>query len=99
MILTTDIQELFDLKQMIDMLLCVCILIIKLKKAQKWTDKNKLFIRKNWSIWCFGTVNILATVLLPQKLVNDPEITGAYLHRFSWLEDKEIGKLDLHGTT
>ena len=26
-------------------------------------------------------------------LVNDPEVTGAYLHRFSWLKDKDIGLL------
>ena len=29
-----------------------------------------------------------------QDFVNNPEINGAYLHRFSWLKDKEIGELD-----
>ena len=27
------------------------------------------------------------------KLINDPETTGKYLHRFSWLKDDEIGKI------
>ena len=26
-------------------------------------------------------------------LVNDPNTTGKYLHRFSWLEDNEIGAI------
>ena len=31
---------------------------------------------------------------LTKELVNDPGITGAYLHRYSWLDDSEIGELD-----
>ena len=27
-------------------------------------------------------------------LINDPETTGKYLHRFSWLEDSEIGAIN-----
>ena len=78
------------------MLLCVHLDYV-LKKAQKWTDKNNhSFQELSMVLW---NCEHSATVLLTPKLVNDPEITGAYLHRFSWLEDKEIGKLDLHGTT
>ena len=29
-----------------------------------------------------------------KDFVNNPEITGAFLHRFSWLKDEEIGSLD-----
>jgi len=32
--------------------------------------------------------------VLHKELVNDAEISGAYLHRFSWLKDEEIGELD-----
>ena len=28
------------------------------------------------------------------QLINDPETTGKYLHRFSWLEDNEIGSIN-----
>ena len=49
--------------------------------------------RKNWSsmvVWnCAHKDNAKVTI----DLVNDSEITGAYLHRFSWLEDKDIGLL------
>ena len=49
--------------------------------------------RKNWSsmvVWnCAHKDNAKVT----KQLVNDPEITGAYLHRFSWLKDKDIGLL------
>ena len=49
--------------------------------------------RKNWSsmvVWnCAHKDNAKVT----KQLVNDPEITGAYLHRFSWLNDKSIGLL------
>jgi len=31
---------------------------------------------------------------LTMDLINNPEINGAYLHRFSWLKDEEIGSLD-----
>ena len=47
--------------------------------------------RKNWSsmvVWnCAHKSNSVVTV----DTVNDPDVTGAYLHRFSWLKDKEIG--------
>ena len=49
--------------------------------------------RKNWSsmiVWnCAHKDNKKVNI----ELVNDPEITGAYLHRFSWLKDKDIGLL------
>ena len=49
--------------------------------------------RKNWSsmvVWnCAHPDNKQVTL----DLVNDPEVTGAYLHRFSWLKDKDIGLL------
>ncbi len=49
--------------------------------------------RKNWSsmvVWnCAHKANKKVTL----DLVNDPEVTGAYLHRFSWLKDKDIGLL------
>ena len=49
--------------------------------------------RKNWSsmvVWnCEHRDNSGVTV----DLVNDPSITGAYLHRFSWLDDSVIGEV------
>ncbi len=52
-----------------------------------------VYPRKNWSsmvIWnCAHPANKLVTV----DLVNDPETTGKYLHRFSWIKDKNIGSV------
>ena len=49
--------------------------------------------RKNWSsvvLWnCGHPSNQKITV----DLINDPEVTGKYLHRFAWLKDEEIGSL------
>ena len=30
---------------------------------------------------------------IDMELVNDPNTTGKYLHRFSWLKDEEIGQI------
>ena len=29
------------------------------------------------------------------ELVNDPDTTGKYLHRFAWLDDPEVGQVSL----
>jgi len=62
--------------------------------GMKMDGKQQLaYPRKNWSsmiVWnCAHKSNRAVTV----ALVNDPEVTGAYLHRFSWLNDKDIGLL------
>ena len=58
----------------------------------KMDDKAQLpYPRKNWSsviLWnCAHPSNKKITL----ELVNDPETTGKFLHRFSWLDDSEIG--------
>ena len=54
-------------------------------------NKNENYPRKNWSsviLWnCAHEKN---KILTPQFIENQP---GSYLHRFSWLEDNEIGSL------
>ena len=52
-----------------------------------------VYPRKNWSsvvLWnCAHPSNERVTV----DSVNNPNFDGAYFHRFSWLEDEEIGEL------
>ena len=52
-----------------------------------------VYPRKNWSsvvLWnCAHPSNEKVTV----DSVNNPNFDGAYFHRFSWLEDEEIGEL------
>ena len=49
--------------------------------------------RKNWSSMVLFNCGHPSNKKLTKELVNDPETTGKYLHRFSWLEDDEIGEL------
>jgi len=51
-----------------------------------------IYPRKNWSSVMLINCAHPSNAVLTQKLVNDTEITGAYLHRFSWLKDEEVGE-------
>jgi len=52
-----------------------------------------VYPRKNWSSVMLFNCGHPANATLDMDLVNEPEINGAYLHRFSWLTDEEIGDL------
>lgn len=49
--------------------------------------------RKNWSSMMLINCGHPKNKALTKELVNNETITGAYLHRFSWLSDDEIGEL------
>ena len=64
------------------------------KEGLKMDGKvQSLYPRKNWSsvvLWnCAHPSNKRITL----DLVNNPETTGKFLHRFSWLDDSEIGSI------
>jgi lipopolysaccharide biosynthesis glycosyltransferase len=64
----------------------------KTKQKQKYLgNKNEDYPRKNWSslvLWnCAHPKN---KILSPNFIANS---SGAFLHRFSWLDDSEIGEL------
>ena len=94
MILTTDIKELFD--QADDKYAVMCVQHDYKVKEQFKMDgqKQTIYPRKNWSSVMLFNCGHKSNRALTQDLVNNPDITGAYLHRFSWLKDKEIGELD-----
>jgi lipopolysaccharide biosynthesis glycosyltransferase len=52
-----------------------------------------MYPRKNWSSMMLINCGHPSNAVLNKKLVNDINTTGAYLHRFSWLKDEEIGEL------
>ena len=65
------------------------------KEGQKMDGKAQLpYPRKNWSsmvLWnCGHHLNKKCVTL---DLINHADTTGAYLHRFSWLPDKLVGKV------
>lgn len=93
MILKTDIAELFE--QANDEYAVMC---VKHDYTPKSTTKmdgqaQTIYPRKNWSSVMLFNCGHKSNQSLTQDLVNSPEINGAYLHRFSWLKDKEIGEL------
>lgn len=94
MILTTDIKELFD--QADDRYAVMCVQHDYTPKEGVKMDgqKQTIYPRKNWSSVMLFNCSHPSNATLTMDLVNDPEINGAYLHRFSWLKDEEIGELD-----
>ena len=96
MILTTDIKELFDPSRR--QVCCdVCTARLQSKRNYKMDGQKQTIIRKkkkNWSSVVLWNCGHKSNRKVTQDFVNDPEINGAYLHRFSWLKDKEIGELD-----
>ena len=91
MICQADIKELWDLKDQ-----SKALLVVKheyeTKAHQKYLgNTNENYPRKNWSsliLWNCGHPK--HQILTPDFITNQ---TGKYLHRFSWLEDSDIGEL------
>ena len=94
MILTTDIAELFA--QADDKYAVMCVQHDYKVKEQFKMDgqKQTIYPRKNWSSVMLFNCEHPSNKALTQELVNQREINGAYLHRFSWLDDSEVGELD-----
>ena len=93
MVLTTDIAELIEDVDPAKAVSCVQHDYTPPEGVKMDGQQQLAYPRKNWSsmvVWnCAHTDNKKVT----KELVNDPEINGAYLHRFSWLADKDIGLL------
>ena len=94
MILTTDIKELFD--QADDQYAVMCVQHDYTPKEGIKMDgqRQTIYPRKNWSSVVLFNCGHPSNAALTQDLVNNPELNGAYFHRFSWLNDEEIGSLD-----
>jgi len=88
----TDVQELFD--QADDQYAVMCA-----QHDYKPTDTIKMdgqvqsiYPRKNWSSVMLINCGHASNKQLTKELVNHPDTTGAFLHRFSWLDDSEVGE-------
>jgi len=94
MILTTDIKELFD--QVDDRYAVMCVQHDYTPREGIKMDgqKQTIYPRKNWSSVVLWNCGHPSNKKVTKEFVNDPEKTGAYLHRFSWLDDSEVGSLD-----
>ena len=94
MILTTDIKELFDQADDRYAVMCVKHDYTPREGLKMDGQQQTVYPRKNWSSVMLINCGHRSHRALDKELVNNPEITGAYLHRFSWLTDEEIGELD-----
>ena len=91
MICQTDIKELLDLRDN-SKALQVVKHDYKTKANQKYLGNiNQDYPRKNWSsVILWNCTHPKHKILTPDFIANT---SGKYLHRFSWLDDNEIGEL------
>ena len=93
MILQDDIVNLWNLKDD-----SKAVMVVKhdykTKMSTKYLNaKNEDYPRKNWSSVILWNCNHPAHKILSPEFVQSS--TGAYLHRFSWLTDNNIGELPI----
>ena len=88
-----DVKKLFD--QCNDKYAIMCAQHDYAPKSNTKMDgkTQSVYPRKNWSSMMLINCAHVSNRKLTRELVNDSEIDGKYLHRFSWLADKEIGKI------
>lgn len=93
MICQSDIKELWDLRDETK-----AVLVAKHDYKTKFYKKylgniNEDYPRKNWSsLILWNCAHEKHKILKPEFIANQK---GSFLHRFSWLEDNEIGELPL----
>ena len=56
-------------------------------------QQQHIYPRKNWSSMVLYNCEHIANAKLNLDLVNNETLGGAFFHRFSWLEDKHVGKV------
>ena len=88
------IDELFSLAD--DKFAVMCVQHDYKPKSNKKMDGRvqSLYPRKNWSSLVLWNCGHPSNKKINTDLINDPKTTGKYLHRFSWLEDSEIGAIN-----
>ncbi len=93
MVCQSDIRELWDLRDETKALQVV-MHDYKTKFNQKYLgNTNENYPRKNWSsLILWNCSHPKHKVLTPDFISNQ---TGKYLHRFSWLDDQDIGELPI----
>lgn len=88
-----DVSTLFD---MADKKYAVMLVKHNYKPKNKYKMDGKeqlIYPRKNWSSLVLWNCAHPANAVLTPDLINNIETTGAFLHRFQWLSDKQIGEI------
>jgi lipopolysaccharide biosynthesis glycosyltransferase len=93
MVCQSDIKELWDLRDETKALQVV-MHDYKTKFNRKYLgNTNENYPRKNWSSLILWNCSHPKHKILTPDFISSQ--TGKYLHRFSWLDDKEIGELPI----
>ena len=91
MVVRDDIVKLWDMKQYDKDVMVVKHDYKTIMQHKYMGAKNEDYPRKNWSSVILWNCNAFPNRILKPDFVQ--EQTGAFLHRFSWLEDHRIGEL------
>lgn len=86
-----DVAKLFDLKDDKYAIMCAQHDYTPAEGIKMDGQKQTQYPRKNWSSMMLINCKHPSNRVLTKALVNDPEKTGAFFHRFTWLTDAEIG--------
>jgi len=89
----TDIQKLFNSANDRYAVMCAQHDYTPKEGTKMDGQTQTVYPRKNWSSMMLFNCGHPSNKKLTKELVNDPKTTGQYLHRFSWLDDSEIGEL------
>ena len=90
---TKDIAELFNMRDEKYALMCVQHDYVPKASIKMDGQKQTTYPRKNWSSCVLWNCGHPANNIIVPPLVNTA--SGAYLHRFQWLDDDMIGSLPL----
>ena len=91
-----DVNKLFDLCDDKYAVMCVQHDYTPKEGTKMDGQKQTIYPRKNWSSLVLWNCSHPSNKQVTKELVNHPDTTGKYLHRFSWLDDNEIGSIP-HG--
>lgn len=88
-----DVQKLFDLAD--DKYAVMCAHHDHTPKPGTKMDgqQQTLYPRKNWSSMVLWNCGHEKNKAVTTELVNNPDTTGKFLHRFAWLDDSEVGEV------
>ena len=89
----TDIRQLFQLKDDKYAIMCAQHDYTPKEGTKMDGQEQHIYPRKNWSSMVLWNRSHPSNRNCNKELVNDPETTGKFMHRFSWLKDSEIGQL------
>lgn len=88
-----DIKQLFDQADDKFAVMCVKHDYTPQEGIKMDGQRQTIYPRKNWSSVVLWNCGHPSNKKLTKEMVNDLDLTGAYFHRFSWLNDDEIGEL------